>query len=198
MDAESSSSFKYAILDFIQTLAVAAAISLFIYWFFIQPHRVDGSSMENSFYHEELILTDKISYRLSKPKRGDVIVFQAPNTTDRDYIKRITGLPGESVLLRDGDVYINGQILQESYTNEQHTTNGEEFLKDDTPYLIPDGYYFALGDNREHSSDSRSFGPVQKEKIVGKVWLRYWPPSSMGLIPSIHYPQFDESQSLKR
>ena len=88
MDAESSS-FKYAVLDFIQTLAVAAAISLFIYWFFIQPHRVDGSSMENTFYHEELILTDKISYRLSQPKRGDVIIFQAPKKPQDDYIKRI-------------------------------------------------------------------------------------------------------------
>lgn len=124
--------------------------------------------MYPNFLDGELLLTQKISYRIYKPERGDVIVFKAPQR-NVDYIKRIVGVPRDTVKVADGIVFINDEKLNEPY--ETQKTQGTETL------VLGNGEYFVLGDNRGASSDSRSFGPIKRASIQGKVWLVYWPIS---------------------
>ena len=168
-----------------QTAIISLAIFLFIYVFLVQPHRVQGSSMVPTFESGELLLTEKLTYRLYKPQRGDVIVFAAPVSKNADFIKRIIGFPGETVKIADGSVYINSQKLDENYISSP--TEGNETI------TISNNEYFVLGDNRGASSDSTAFGPIKKASIRGKVWLVYWPIFRSGnfagarLISSVNY-----------
>lgn len=150
-----------------QTALISLLIFLLVYVFLIQPHRVKGESMVPNFTDGELLLTEKVSYRFSKPKRGDVIVFRAPTPQKVDFIKRIIGLPKETVEIVDGTILINGQKLDEPY--ETQKTEGN------IKVMVPDEQYFVLGDNRRASSDSRVFGPIEKKSLKGRSWLVYWP-----------------------
>jgi len=170
------------ILDFFETVVLAAVIFLLVYLFLWQPHRILGRSMEPNFHNGELILTNKISYRIHPPERGDVIVFRAPPREDRDYIKRIIGLPGERVMVKDGRVYINGELLKEPYLPEGTRTKSSYYLAEGVEKVVPPNNYVVMGDNRDHSSDSREWGPVPFQNIIGKAWLRYWPLSKVGII----------------
>ena len=171
--------------EIFQTALISLAIFLFVYIFLVQPHRVKGESMSPNFEDGELLLTEKVSYRFGSPKRGDVIVFEAPVGNKVDFIKRIIGVPGDTVMLKSGNVFVNGVKLDEKYINVQ--TQGDEEKK-----IGPDEY-FVLGDNRGASSDSRVFGTIKKASIRGKVWFVYWPiikdARYMGirLIPAANY-----------
>jgi signal peptidase I len=125
------------------------------------------------------IIVEKVSYFFGKPERGDVIVFRSP-VQEEDLIKRIIGLPGDSDEVKDGKVYINGVALNEPYTNETPTY---KFAKD----TVPEGYYFALGDNRNQSADSHNGWYLPRANIVGKAWLIYWPPKRWGAVPTFRY-----------
>lgn len=152
--------------EIIQTALISLGIFFFVYIFLVQPHRVKGESMVPNFMDGELLLTEKISYRLYRPERGNVIVFQAPEKKV-DFIKRVIGLPGETVTIADGYVYINGEKIKEPYITQ--STDGN--LK----ITVGESEYFVLGDNRGASSDSRSFGTIKKKSIKGKAWVVYWP-----------------------
>lgn len=152
--------------EILQTALISLGIFFFVYIFLVQPHRVKGESMVPNFEDGELLLTEKVTYRLYKPQRGDVVVFQAPERKV-DFIKRIIGLPGEEVKVENGMIFIDGQKVAEHY--EAQTTEGSLKL------TVPRDEYFVLGDNRGASSDSRSFGTIKKKTIRGKVWLVYWP-----------------------
>jgi signal peptidase I len=165
-----------AILEALQPIVMAFAIFMMVYLFLFQPHKVDGSSMFPNFHDKEFILTDKISYRRIEPQRGDVIIFHAPPPFDSDFIKRIIGLPGETVMVKDGGVFINDKKLAEPYLPSSFVTMEKAFLREGVPYTIPSGYYIVMGDNRGFSSDSREWGPISRSAIVGKAWVRYWPP----------------------
>ena len=178
-----------AILEALQPVVLAFAVFMMIYLFLFQPHKVDGNSMKPNFYDQEYILTDKVSYKKGDPQRGDVIVFHAP-TANSDYIKRIIGMPGEVIMVKNGYVYINNIQLPEVYLPPSYLTLEKSFLRDGVPYPIPAGYYMALGDNRGSSSDSREFGPISRKAIVGKAWVRYWPLNRAGLIPHQRYRDF--------
>jgi signal peptidase I len=141
--------------------------------------KVEGSSMEPSFHPEQYVLVDKVSYRLGTPQRGDVVVFQYPQATERDFIKRIIGLPGETVDIRGGLVYVNGQALAEPYISAPPGYAGTWILDVDQ--------YFVLGDNRNSSSDSHSWGPLEKHYLIGRAVLVYWPPPQWGLVPHYGY-----------
>src|SRR3989338_1193908 len=146
-----------AILDAMEPVVLAFGIFMMIYLFLFQPHKVDGSSMYPNFHDKEYILTDKVSYRRGDPQRGDVIVFHAPPPANSDYIKRVIGLPGETIMVKDGRVFINGQQLPESYLPATFQTLEKSFLREGVSYPIPAGYYMAFGDNRNYSSGSREF-----------------------------------------
>lgn len=168
--------------DFIQTLVVFGAIFALIYLFIAQPHKVSGLSMFPTFDNGDYIMTDKISYRLAAPQRGDVVVLKNPRDESQDFIKRIIGLPGETMEISNNKVIINGKLLQEKYLPPQTITTPGNFLGEGESIKIPENQYIVVGDNRSHSSDSREWGGITKEEIVGKVFFRYWPPQSFGLI----------------
>ncbi len=174
------------ILDFIETIVTALVIFVIIYLFLFQPHQVKGNSMQPNFENGEYLLTNKITYRIHEPERGDVIIFKAPVNQSYDYIKRIIGLPNESVSLKQGRFFIDDKFLDESaYLAEDVYTQGGQFLPEGGEIVVPEEQYFMAGDNRSHSSDSREWGYISKDDIVGRAWLRYWPPSASGLIPKI-------------
>ena len=173
---------KNHVIEFIETFVVIGAIFALIYLFIAQPHKVSGLSMYPTFNDGDLIFTDKISYKIGQIKRGDVIVLKNPKNEAQDFIKRIMVLPGETVKVEGGSVYINGQLLNEDYLPAGRTTASGAFLKEGEEVKTGDNQYLVFGDNRDHSSDSRAWGAVKKEEIVGKVFFRYWPPKSLGLI----------------
>ena len=181
-------------LDIIETVVIALSIFLIVYLFVASPHQVDGQSMEPNFHSGEYVLSDKVSYRVGQVKRGDVVVFHAPETarcpkgTGCDFIKRILGLPGESIQVYDNKVWVNGQALDEPYIPTTFRTLPREATQNRTVVSLGPDEYFAVGDNREHSSDSREWGPITKGEIVGKAFIRYWPPQAAGVIPHASYP----------
>lgn len=176
-----------AILDALEPVVMAFAIFMMVYLFLFQPHKVDGRSMYPTFHDKEYILTDKVSYRKGSPERGDVIVFHAPPPYDGDFIKRVIGMPGETISIQGGFVYINGDKLEEMYLPTSFSTSEKAFLREGVPYTIPEDFYIVLGDNRDNSSDSREWGPISSKAIVGKAWFRYWPPDRMGKVPHQAY-----------
>ena len=171
-------------LDFLETIVVSLAIFAVVYIFLFQPHQVDGQSMMPNFKNAEYILTDKLSYRIHAPKRGDVIVFHSPQDERVDFIKRIMGVPGDTLKVEGGYVYLNGTKLDENYINEPGTVTAGHFLHENTEIEVPPGQYFVMGDNRNHSSDSREWGLVTSQEIVGRAFFRYWPISEFGLVPT--------------
>ncbi len=149
--------------------------------------------MMPTFHNGDLLLTEKVSYRFHPPQRGDVIIFKAPPSEpcaidQCEYIKRVIGLPGETVKLHQGHIYINNQLLQEPYLASSVLTTSEEFLKEDVSFLIPPHHYMVFGDNRPHSRDSRAFGPIDANRIVGRAIFRYWPLDRIQIIKRPSYP----------
>ncbi|OGC98304.1 signal peptidase I [Candidatus Amesbacteria bacterium RIFCSPHIGHO2_01_FULL_48_32] len=176
-----------AILDALEPVVLAFAIFMMVYLFLFQPHKVDGNSMLPNLSNMEYILTDKITYQRRDPQRGDVVVFHAPPPYTTDFIKRIVGLPGETVMVAEGRVYIGGQKLPEYYLPDSYMTTEKSFLREGVPYRIPAGYYMVFGDNRGYSSDSREWGPIAKKAIVGRAAFRYWPVDKIGFISHQEY-----------
>lgn len=187
-----------AVLDIIETVVVALSIFLVVYLFFMQPHQVNGQSMEPTFLSGEYVLTDKVSYQTGEPQRGDVVVFHAPEAagcpqgTGCDFIKRIIGLPGDTLSVHDNAIYINGQPLPEPYIPPENITKAGEFTFGGREIYLGENEYFAVGDNRLFSSDSRVWGPIGKQNIVGRAFLRYWPLDMIGLIPRVVYEGFSQ------
>lgn len=174
-------------LDTVETAAIAFGIFLVIYGFIAQPHEVKGSSMYATLENGDFLLTDKISYRFHEPSRGDIVVFKSPVNPRVEYIKRVIGLPGETIEISDGRTYINSQPLREPYLPQGIVTAPESFLTENNPYTIPEGEYIVMGDNRLNSSDSRVWGTVPAENIVGRVFFRYWPPKKVEAVDTPEY-----------
>jgi len=168
------SSISQFLLSFLETVVVALVISVVLYLFIMTPHEVIGNSMHPTYKNGEMLTANKIVYRFSDPQRGDVIIFKYSDT--QDFIKRVIGLPGDTVMLKDGHIYINDKLLDESkYLSDSIYTSGGNFLKEGASTTVPEGEYFVCGDNRPHSSDSREFGPIKIENIKGKAWIVYFP-----------------------
>lgn len=185
------------VIDLLETLVIAVCVYFVIHLFAFQPHEVLGQSMDGiaNFHNGQYILTDKVTFNLRDPKRGEVIVFKYPLDKSKDYIKRVIGLPNEEVMLKDDKVYIfneqhpEGFALDESdYLANDVVTSGRSFLEEGQKRKIPSGDYFVMGDNRPQSSDSRTWGLVPSEDIVGRSFFRYWPPNEVGLIKLGKYP----------
>ena len=143
--------------------------------------------MEPNFQDGEFLLSDKVTYRFSQPKRGDVIVFEAPGTNNEEFIKRIIGLSGENISIENKKIIINGSVLKEDYLPDIFSTEGGIFLKNGQTVTIPENHFFVMGDNRSASSDSRIWGFVSKDKITGRAWITYWPPPKFGVIENVTY-----------
>ncbi len=146
-----------------------------------QRTQVSGSSMETTLSDEDHLIVDKISYRFEDPERFDIIVFPYQYDTDTYYIKRIIGMPGETVQIDDrGNIYVDGELLEEAYGREVIQNPGRA----DDPILLGDDEYFVMGDNRNNSSDSRdpSVGNIHRKDIIGRAFIRIWPSSKFGIL----------------
>lgn len=179
-------SFKDHIIDFFQTLVVFAAIGTAVYWLIAQPHKVSGSSMHPNFRDGDYIITDKLTYKFDEPKRGDIVVFKNPKDETVDFIKRILAVPGDRIKVQDGKIYLNGGELNEPYIASTIETNPGSFLEEGIEITVTDGHYITIGDNRPASSDSREWGFITKQEIIGKVFFRYWPANEIGLYPAAY------------
>jgi signal peptidase I len=161
--------------ELLDTILPALAIVLVINLFLAQPRTVHGQSMEPNLHENERVILDLLSYRFREPRRGEIIVIELPERHTDPLIKRVIGLPGETVEIKGGSVYIDGQPLVEPYLNQSTLGNM-------APQIVPEEHVFVLGDNRGASNDSRYFGMVPYSHIIGRAWLRYWPPSEIGLV----------------
>lgn len=181
-------SFFAFIFDLAKVVLIAAAIIAPIRYFLVQPFFVKGASMEPNFQDGEYLVVDEISYRVGEPQRGDVVIFRYPLDTSQFYIKRIIGLPGETVEISEGRVIIfnqesqKGQVLDESsYLSKNSFTpyEGKQKLADDE--------YYVMGDNRSASFDSRKWGPLKKDYLIGRAWIRAWPFNEFRVLPEAVY-----------
>lgn len=186
------------LLEVAETAVLAVILFLALYLFLVRPHQVRGDSMLPTFRNGEYLLTEMVSYNLLKhePQRGDVIVFRSPQQPNLDFIKRIVALPGEKIKMQNGDVFIintgnpQGFLLNESYIQEGAETFGRRTIQDGEIFSTEEGYV-VLGDNRDRSSDSREWGIIKTDEIIGKVWVRYWPPQVLSFIKSPSYIETD-------
>ncbi|MCA9374948.1 signal peptidase I [Candidatus Dojkabacteria bacterium] len=175
------------IFESIEGVVIAIAVSVVLFLVLITPHEVIGKSMEPNFVNGEFLFANKLVYRLASPKRGDVIIFEHSPT--QNYIKRVIGVPGDTIAVIDGRYYVNDKPLDESqYLSDTVYTSEGTFLNEGESYTLKEDEYFVSGDNRPQSSDSRTFGPVKKDKIIGKAWFIYYPLSQVGLI---HAPSYN-------
>ncbi|MEK7168673.1 MAG: signal peptidase I [Patescibacteria group bacterium] len=171
------------LLDSVQTFLIAAAIFLVIYLFLFRPYEVKGDSMYPNFHDKEYVLTNLIILRFKEPTTGDVVVFKAPPEPEKDYIKRIVGVPGDTVSIKEGLVYVNGSRFDESkYLNPSVKTFPGAYLQEEDTITVPNGQYFVLGDNRSASSDSREWGFVNRSEIKGESLFVYLPLNRMRLV----------------
>ena len=162
--------------ELLETVIPAVLIALFIHAFLAQATRVYGLSMEPNLHTDQRLIVEKVSYRFHGPQRGDIVVLKRPERPEDELlIKRVVGLPGEEVSIRDGRVYVDDRPLDEPYL--EWDTGGNY-----GPVRVPPLHVFVMGDNRGASNDSRVFGPVHRNEILGRAWVSYWPPDEMGLV----------------
>jgi signal peptidase I len=163
------------IREILETVVPAVMIALLINLFMAQATRVYGQSMEPSLHTNQRLIVEKLSYHLHPPRRGDVVVLKLNHDNSELLIKRVIGLPGEEIAIKEGRVFINGTPLEEPYLDQ--FTAGQM-----APQMVPPLYVFVLGDNRGFSNDSRSFGMVDFSDIVGRAWFSYWPLEQFGTL----------------
>jgi len=181
-------------LEFVWEMTKITCISLVIIlpirYFLIQPFYVKGASMEPNFYDHEYLIIDEITYRFNEPKRGDIIVFKYPKDPRQFFIKRVIGLPGETVKIKDGLIFITSVDGQENVLSEDYLPSDIENVLPVSGYgevVLNNDEYYLMGDNRDQSLDSRVFGPVKADYIIGRTWLRGWPFNRLTLFNTPEY-----------
>jgi signal peptidase I len=177
---------KSLLREIIETVLLTVLIYLAVN-FATGRFRIEGSSMEPSMHPNQYVLVDKVSYKLGDPNRGDVVVFNYPLATERDFIKRVIGLPGETVTVQGGVITIDGQPLMEPYILAPPTY--------ENTWTLGPSQYFVLGDNRNSSSDSHSWGPLDRQYLIGRAIFVYWPPTLWGGVPHYTYADAPEQAS---
>ena len=170
----------YYMKTFLREILVTLILAIVIFFALqatVQSFIVIGNSMEPGLHEGQRLLINKVVYSFHEPERGDIIVFHPPNNSQVDYIKRIIALPGDTIEVKEGAVYVNGSRLNEPYIKD----SPEYSIHDET---VPADKYFVLGDNRNNSNDSHNGWVVSRQKIIGKAWLSIWPPDEWGLVPN--------------
>ncbi len=168
-----------------EPILIALVLALFIRTFFVQAFKIPTGSMKPTFMENDRILVDKLTYRFKSPKRGDIIVFKYPADTKKDFVKRLIGFGGETIEIKNGSAYVNGIKVQEPDSivrNYYYNRNDWAYGKEGQKILVPEGHFFALGDNSAQSSDSRNWGFIPRNYLKGRAILVYWPPTRIRLI----------------
>jgi signal peptidase I len=176
-----------SIIEWVVVIGGALVVALLIKAFLVQAFYIPSESMVPTLEVGDRVLVNKLSYRLHDVNRGDLVVFERPegesDPSVKDLIKRVVGLPGDQLVIKDNAVYINGDRLDEGYLPDGTVTKqGRLDCVDESPCVIPDDSVWVMGDNREHSFDSRYFGPIEQDTIVGRAFLRIWPLGSFGFL----------------
>jgi len=179
-DDQAKSRTGSTLREMVETILLTLLIYVLIRTFLIENYRVVGHSMVPTLEDRQFLVVNKLDYRLRQPRRGDIVVFFDPRDGDRKLIKRIVGLSGEVVEIRNGQVFVDGRTLDEPYIQ-----NRARYSESATQ--VPEGHFYVLGDNRSNSSDSHNWGTLSEEKIVGRAWFSYWPPELWGLIAHTEY-----------
>lgn len=169
---------KSAVMELFESVAIAILLAVVIRFFILQPFVIPSGSMEPNLQIGDRIMVSKLSYVFSEPKRGDVIVFKYPPDPKRNFVKRAIGIPGETITIRDSQLYVDNIPTPEDYLPP-----GLQFA-DYKPVEVPAGEYFMLGDNRNNSDDSRMWGMVPEKNIIGKAVFIYWPLDRISLLRS--------------
>ncbi len=169
------STFALYLGEVVRVVVISLAIILPVRYFLVQPFYVKGASMEPSFYDHEYLIIDELSYRFHDPERGDIVVFRYPGDPRQFFIKRVVGLPGEKIQIVGGRVKIANASRPYGYFLDERAYLGDIYTAGDKQISLRSDEYFLLGDNRHASLDSRIFGPVKREFVVGRVWIRGWP-----------------------
>ena len=181
------------LFEIVETLVLTLVIFFVIQNFVAQPYRVQQQSMEDTLQPGEYVLVDKLTPRFNDYRRGEVVVFTPPDTFPQPdgtpFIKRVIGLPGDEISISDGVVQVNGTALDEPYVKGSIT----EAPPGQDRWVIPADEFFVMGDNRSNSADSRVFGPVPRDVIIGRAWLRYWPLDTFGVLETPTYPGVDDT-----
>ena len=188
------------LLEIAETLVLTLIIFFVIQTFVAQPYKVQQQSMEHTLEPDQYVLVDKLTPRFDSYSRGDIIVFTPPEEWVQDdgtpFIKRVIGLGGETVEIRDGDVFIDGTKLDDPYIYAAEPGDPPQPTTapgDEDRWVIPAGEVFLMGDHRSNSADSRTFGPVPTEHVIGRAWLRYWPLNVFGILPTPTYSELASS-----
>ena len=166
-------------LEWVKLILIAVAVALFINFVIIINAVVPSASMENTIMTGDRMIGFRLAYVFNSPERGDIIIFKYPDNEKQTFVKRIIGLPGDTVEIKGGVTYINGEVLDEPYLRETPAD------KDFGPYIVPEDSYFVMGDNRNNSSDSRYWSTtnfVTRNKILGRALIVYWPLSDFGVL----------------
>jgi signal peptidase I len=158
------------LLAWTKTLASAAVYAVLIVTFGFQVARVEGQSMSPTLENEDRLIVNKLAYLLDSPKVGDVVMLSYPKDPDKSFVKRVVAEPLDTVRIDDGKVYVNDQLRPDEFVPEEYRDSRNE-----PTIVVPEGYYFVMGDHRNNSSDSRDWGPVPKKYILGRIQLRWWP-----------------------
>lgn len=166
-----------AAFSWLRDLALSVVIAIIVILFLYQPVKVEGTSMMPSLINQERIFINKFVYRFADISRGDTVVFQFPQDTSKSYIKRIVGMPGDTVVVDQGIVIVNGKPLPEPYIQDEYRDTHSY-----PPVTVDPGYYYVLGDHRNSSNDSRNWGTVKRAYIYGKAVFVYWPLDRLGLL----------------
>jgi len=179
------------LFEIVETLVLTLIIFFVIQTFVAQPYRVEQQSMERTLEPDQYVLVDKLTPRFDAYSRGDIVVFEPPEAwvdggPKTPFIKRVIGLAGETIEIKDGAVYVDGTRLDEPYTYDLAPTTANE---EPARWVIPEGELFVMGDHRAASADSRAFGPIERSTVIGRAWLRYWPISTLGILPTPEYPE---------
>lgn len=166
-----------------EPLLIALVLAILIRTFAFGPYKIPTGSMIPTFMVGDKIFVDKISYRFNEPERGDIIVFKYPLDQKKDYVKRLVGLPGDNIEIRNGIILINGKAVTEEPFSKHYYYNVEdwEFGRSGITIEVPKDHYFVLGDNSAHSSDSRHWGFVPAKDVIGKAFIIWWPPKRIQL-----------------
>ncbi|HEV8490012.1 MAG TPA: signal peptidase I [Candidatus Limnocylindrales bacterium] len=187
------------LFEVVETLVLTLIIFLVIQTFIAQPYRVEQQSMEQTLEPDQYVLVDKLTPRFDTYKIGDVVVFNPPpdwiQPDGTPFIKRVIAVGGDTVEIKDdGFVYINGIKLNEPYVFQEDGVPQATLTSTDPPrWDIPDGELFVMGDHRAKSSDSRTFGPIEDDDVIGRAWLRYWPFDTFGILPTPTHPELQTS-----
>lgn len=183
------------VMDMLETVVFVGAMFIVVNWYILQPSQVKGSSMVPTLHNNDRIFVSRITYKLEQPKRGDIVVIKSPENQETEFVKRVIGLPGEIIRFEsctgpfrsDCDVFVNDEKLEEKYLETRTQLFDNSLYEEGQEILIPEGKLFVMGDNRTGSLDSRIFGPISMESVVGVVFYRYFPTNVAGKFSSPAY-----------